>query len=285
MSYHAFSLDPRTVLGVGPGASAEQIREAYRAKSKKHHPDVGGDEWAFRLVATAYEVLKGTASAHSAQGWQPQGPGSAAPTEGHRWNWAPGDSFSRADSSTSGWGSCRETAEERTAPSSDGNAGGEADSASQEGAEFRATPDELRNVNVEVVWARFERDAADEFSSSHEADDPTLSVCMIISWPPNPLVDRAAEFPSSGETLRTLIDLFGHLRTSGSVIAARSRIEDGQFVAWLSYPDVVTAGSAFLLVRETFQNRGLIPKLKTRDVRLPSGHDDAPQEPVTADAS
>jgi len=108
---------------------------------------------------------------------------------------------------------------------------------------------------------------------------------MIISWPPNPLVDRAAEFPSSGETLRTLIDLFGHLRTSGSVIAARSRIEDGQFVAWLSYPDVVTAGSAFLLVRETFQNRGLIPKLKTRDVRLPSGHDDAPQEPVTADAS
>ena len=61
MAFHSFSLDPRTVLGVGPGASLEEIREAYRAKSKKHHPDVGGDEWAFRMVARAYEVLKTTA--------------------------------------------------------------------------------------------------------------------------------------------------------------------------------------------------------------------------------
>jgi len=29
MSYHAFSLDPRTVLGVGLGASPDEIREAY----------------------------------------------------------------------------------------------------------------------------------------------------------------------------------------------------------------------------------------------------------------
>jgi len=108
---------------------------------------------------------------------------------------------------------------------------------------------------------------------------------MVISWPPQSLLDRAAEFSSSGETLHTLIELFGHLRTSGSVVAAKSRIEDGQFVAWLSYPDVVTAGDAFLLVRETFQNRRLIPKLKTRDIRLPSDHDDAQKEPVTAQAS
>ena len=60
MGFHSFSLDPRTVLGVGPDASMEEIHEAYRAKSKKHHPDVGGDEWAFRMVARAYEVLKTT---------------------------------------------------------------------------------------------------------------------------------------------------------------------------------------------------------------------------------
>jgi ferritin-like metal-binding protein YciE len=32
MSYHAFSLDPHRVLGVRPGASAHEIRDAYRAK-------------------------------------------------------------------------------------------------------------------------------------------------------------------------------------------------------------------------------------------------------------
>ncbi len=72
MSYHAFSLDPRTVLGVGPGASPEEIREAYHTKSKKHHPDVGGDDWAFRMVARAYEVLKATAAARSSQPWEQQ---------------------------------------------------------------------------------------------------------------------------------------------------------------------------------------------------------------------
>ena len=65
MSYHSFSLDPRTVLGVGPDASLDEIRDAYHAKSKKHHPDLGGDEWAFRMVARAYEVLKTTAATPS----------------------------------------------------------------------------------------------------------------------------------------------------------------------------------------------------------------------------
>ncbi len=73
MSCHAFSLDPRTVLGVSPDASPDEIREAYHAKSKKYHPDAGGDEWAFRMVARAYEVLKTTETAQSSQPWQPPG--------------------------------------------------------------------------------------------------------------------------------------------------------------------------------------------------------------------
>lgn len=54
---YAFPLDPRAVLGVPPDASLEQIRDAYRAKSKRYHPDAGGDEWAFRVVARSYELL------------------------------------------------------------------------------------------------------------------------------------------------------------------------------------------------------------------------------------
>jgi hypothetical protein len=54
---HGFHLDPHAVLGLTPGASAQDIREAYRNKTKKHHPDHGGDEWAFRVVVRAYEIL------------------------------------------------------------------------------------------------------------------------------------------------------------------------------------------------------------------------------------
>lgn len=54
-------LEAHEVLGVAPDASPEAIREAYHAKSKKHHPDRGGDEWAFRVVARAYEILSARA--------------------------------------------------------------------------------------------------------------------------------------------------------------------------------------------------------------------------------
>jgi hypothetical protein len=52
-----FNLDPYTVLGLTRGATFQEVREAYRLKSKKHHPDHGGDEWAFRIVVRAYESL------------------------------------------------------------------------------------------------------------------------------------------------------------------------------------------------------------------------------------
>lgn len=49
-------LDPHDVLGLAKGSSVEDLREAYHKKSKKHHPDGGGDEWAFRVVVRAYEI-------------------------------------------------------------------------------------------------------------------------------------------------------------------------------------------------------------------------------------
>jgi hypothetical protein len=57
------TLDPHTVLGVTRGASAEEVRDAYHRKSKRYHPDVGGDEWAFRIVVRAYEILSEPVSA------------------------------------------------------------------------------------------------------------------------------------------------------------------------------------------------------------------------------
>jgi curved DNA-binding protein CbpA len=50
-------MDPRKILGVGSDATSEEIQRAYREKVKKHHPDVGGDVWAFQQVNEAYELL------------------------------------------------------------------------------------------------------------------------------------------------------------------------------------------------------------------------------------
>jgi hypothetical protein len=51
------AFDPHEVLGLSQGCSPEELRDAYRKKSKKHHPDGGGDEWAFRVVVWAHESL------------------------------------------------------------------------------------------------------------------------------------------------------------------------------------------------------------------------------------
>jgi curved DNA-binding protein len=57
VGYH----DYYEALGVGRGASAEEIRSAYRRLAREHHPDVSKDPGAaerFSEIAEAYEVLR-----------------------------------------------------------------------------------------------------------------------------------------------------------------------------------------------------------------------------------
>ncbi|HUP32711.1 MAG TPA: molecular chaperone DnaJ [Gaiellaceae bacterium] len=44
-------------LGVPKGASADEIKKAYRKLAREHHPDQGGDEDRFKEIQGAYDVL------------------------------------------------------------------------------------------------------------------------------------------------------------------------------------------------------------------------------------
>merc|ERR1711879_886543 len=48
-------------LGIEAGASAEQLRYAYKQKILIHHPDKGGSAENFRLVRYAYATLSSVA--------------------------------------------------------------------------------------------------------------------------------------------------------------------------------------------------------------------------------
>jgi curved DNA-binding protein len=50
-------MDYYSTLGLKRGATADDIKRAYRSLAMKHHPDRGGDEKKFKEISQAYETL------------------------------------------------------------------------------------------------------------------------------------------------------------------------------------------------------------------------------------
>ena len=50
-------IDPHATLGVTPGASADEVKAAFRRAALVHHPDHGGEAAAFILIKRAYDRL------------------------------------------------------------------------------------------------------------------------------------------------------------------------------------------------------------------------------------
>ena len=50
-------MDYYTILGIPRGASADDIKKAYRKLAHQYHPDKGGDEKKFKEINEAYQVL------------------------------------------------------------------------------------------------------------------------------------------------------------------------------------------------------------------------------------
>jgi hypothetical protein len=259
---HQFSLDPRSVLGVSSDASMEEIDRAYRAKSRKHHPDVGGDEWAFRIVARSFEILKSTTSqvgekrsfatavVPDTSPWSARNgaEGGGPPAAGSRWSGAgsyPG--ATRCNGAVTITDEGAEVASQEVSPS----------------------PVEFQTVEAELIWIRFVFAGAPSAPLDQEESQTTLSVCMVISWPKAPFVARAVQFADTPETLHHVIDSFELLRSQVPTLASRSRIEDGQFVGWLSYPDVVQAMIGYESLKNTLSSHQIQVELRTRDEQIP----------------
>jgi len=51
-------MDPYKILGLKPGASQDEIKQAYRKQAIKLHPDKGGTAEAFAELHSSYEYLK-----------------------------------------------------------------------------------------------------------------------------------------------------------------------------------------------------------------------------------
>jgi len=82
--------DPYTVLGVKPGASPAEIKAAYRALVKRHHPDVGGDDDRILALNAAWEVLRERVRSASSGGDVGRS-GEAPPARSRRRSSASGD--------------------------------------------------------------------------------------------------------------------------------------------------------------------------------------------------
>lgn len=259
---HQFSLDPRSVLGVSSDASMEEIDKAYRAKSKKHHPDVGGDEWAFRIVARSFEILKSTAGS---MGERPSYATAVVP-DPSSWfgiNDTEGVTPSAVVSAWSVGGSYP------GASRFNGVETGTDERAELPSQEVSPSPIEFQTVEAELIWIRFAFAGTPAAPLDHEESQTTLSVCMVISWPKAPFITRAVQFADAPDTLHRVIDSFEHLRNQAPTLASRSRIEDGQFVGWLSYPDVVQAMMGYESLKNTLSSHHIQIELRTRDEQIP----------------
>jgi len=236
LSSFSFDIDPHAVLGVPGDASLEQIRDAYRAKSKKHHPDVGGEEWAFRVLTQAYELLS-TARVMRATRSEPTARTSGPATEHPR--------------------AARPTNEPKT-------------ETTHSGLVDKDVPPH-RLVAVELLCIRYQWDQASYLWLNQKSsdDDRFLSCSLNIAWP-DPEAGRF-DIPAQerAEILAAADEAFDHLVISTRAVNAQRDLRDDGFTGWLTYSSFDRSWKVVQEMREALNARGLGIRQWSRDLFIP----------------
>ncbi|MGP0067180.1 MAG: J domain-containing protein [Isosphaeraceae bacterium] len=235
MSLISFEIDPLKVLGVTSDASLDQIRDAYRQKAKRFHPDAGGEEWVFRILSQAYELLCSARVLRAAHFESPRPSVRPAPTASPR--------PPRRDLET------------------------ETVHAGLHDKDLE--PSHI--VAVEHLCVRYLWDHASYLWLGQAVPDQErfLSCSLNLSWPDETRPDRDDPIPERGEILAALGEIFDAVIISTSPVNSRSSIEDDRFSGWLSYSSFDRSSKALQALHQALRTRGLGLRQWSRDLFLP----------------
>jgi curved DNA-binding protein CbpA len=247
---HTFPFDPSTILGVSAGASLGEIRDAYRQKSLKHHPDKGGDEWAFRLVSQAYEILSTARVVHRADEDFTRHRPSPTPHP------QPHSHPHQADHSAKSGGDYDPSADLK-------NWGGALQSHEGDSPEAAS-----KIVSAELLILRFELECSiDLFARSPESRN--LSCSIHVAWPVVGLAESATTLPNASRTLKKLAEAFKAKSIRKHALKEQSSVEQGRFEGWLTYPTAVLASEALEALGAVLGENDLILEKKVRQMAIP----------------
>jgi hypothetical protein len=245
----SIEIDPSAVLGVSRDASLQEIRDAYRAQAKRYHSDVGGEDWAFRIVSRSYEVLctERVARASEREEQYRRAPRSAASSSPPPPPPPPpgGGSGFRTTPPPREWSneSVRAGVQDRDAEPS------------------RVVDVERLSIRYQVdqIWLITDRNRGQNF----------LSCSLNVSWPDPALKLDPATVPDAATIVRDLEGILDILCEQTKALMVRSSVVDGRFEGWISYPNPERAASALARFRDLLHARGLAVKQWSRDLIIP----------------
>jgi DnaJ domain len=230
----SFEIDPHRILGVTPQATLAEIREAYRQKAKVHHPDAGGEDWAFRIVVQAYEMLSSARVARATHA-EPERPARSA------------------------------TAAPRLKPKPS------PETVHQGIRDSDVEPAQL--VALELLCVRYLWDDADYLWLTQRVPDEErfLSCSLNLSWPDQTSLAGAGPISDHAATITILQEIFDHMIITSRAVSSRARVEDDRFGGWLSYSSFDRAWKAVTTIHELLRSRGLGLRQWSRDLFIPRG--------------
>ena len=230
MSLFSFEIDPLQVLGVSADATLEQIRDAYRQKAKKFHPDAGGEAWAFRILSQAYELLCSARVVRAAHFEPPTRPGRATSRAG---------------------------ADPKAETVHAGIHDKDVDSSRIVAVE---------HLCVRYLWD----DASYLWLTQGVPEEQRFLSCSLnLNWPDATRPDRDVPIGDRAGVIAVLSEVFDALILSTRPIASRSRIEDDRFAGWLSYSSFDRSWKALQALHQALRAHGLGLRQWSRDLFLP----------------
>jgi DnaJ domain len=231
VSLFSFEIDPHKVLGVSAQASLQDIREAYKQKAKRYHPDAGGEEWSFRILVQAYEMLSSARVARASR--------VEAPTP------SPHTPRPRAE---------RGSESVHAGIHDDG-----------------VHPSRIVGVELLCVRYLWDDAEYLWLTQRAPDEDRFLSCNLNIVWPDQGVAEHPETIRDRASILATLHDVFDHMIINTRAVTSRSREDEDRFAGWLAYSNFDRAWKSVSSFHELLRARGLGLRQWSRDLFIPRG--------------